>query len=115
MVVAGGDGTIESLTAIYLNYNVRLGIIPVGTRNNLALNLGIPKDIHGAVSLLRTGTPLRIDIGEVSNGNKKQQFIELTTLGLLADLHPRADQIQHGIGRRSENSRRLWWLRRHPR
>ncbi|HSS96315.1 MAG TPA: YegS/Rv2252/BmrU family lipid kinase [Terriglobales bacterium] len=96
VVVAGGDGTIESITPIFIKNKVRLGIIPAGTRNNLALNLGIPADIPSAVRLLRHGKSLQIDIGEVSSGNKKSLFIEVATLGLLADLHPHADDIQHG-------------------
>ncbi len=103
IVVAGGDGTVEAVAATMVGSPVTLGIIPTGTRNNLALNLGIALTIPEAVAILRTGTPLRIDVGKASSNGKQHYFLELATFGLLSDLYPVADQFQHGdIGRLGE-------------
>jgi diacylglycerol kinase family enzyme len=103
IVVAGGDGTVEAVATTMVGSPVTLGIIPTGTRNNLALNLGIPLTIPEAVAILRTGTPLRIDVGKASANGKRRYFLELVTFGLLSDLYPVADQFQHGdIGRIGE-------------
>ncbi|MHB9106294.1 MAG: diacylglycerol/lipid kinase family protein [Armatimonadota bacterium] len=41
VVVAGGDGTIDSIAGVMAGSSATLGIIPTGTRNNVAFNLGI--------------------------------------------------------------------------
>ncbi len=96
IVVSGGDGTVETVAANMVGSPVTLGIIPTGTRNNLALNLGIPMAIPDAVAILRSGTSLRIDVGIASSKGKRQYFFEMATFGLLSDLFPMADQFQHG-------------------
>src|SRR6185369_4992814 len=45
IVAAGGDGTIDSVAGAIVGSDAVLGIIPTGTRNNVAFNLGIPMDI----------------------------------------------------------------------
>lgn len=96
IVVAGGDGTIDSVAGAMVGRSAALGIIPTGTRNNLAFNLGIPTGIAEAVALLRHGRRMKIDVGQVTSGRVKRWFIEAASLGLLSDLYPVADDIQHG-------------------
>ena len=96
IVAAGGDGTIDSVAGAIIGSDAVLGIIPTGTRNNLAFNLGIPMDIVKSVALLRRGRRAKIDVGQVHSGHSRHWFLEATTLGLLSDLYPLADDIQHG-------------------
>jgi diacylglycerol kinase (ATP) len=96
IVVAGGDGTIDSVMGAMLGSSATLGIIPTGTRNNLAFNLGIPNTIADAVALLREGRRLKIDVGNMRHGRSSRCFLEDATLGLLSDIYPFADSIQHG-------------------
>lgn len=96
VVIAGGDGTIDSIAGVMAGSSATLGIIPTGTRNNLAFNLGIPSTIADAVSLLRTGRRLKIDVGYIHSGRAGHWFLEAAALGLLSDLYPVADDIQHG-------------------
>lgn len=96
VVVAGGDGTIDSVAGALVGSPATLGIIPTGTRNNVSFNLGIPETIPEAVSLLRNGRRVKIDVGYASSGNTIRWFVEAATLGLLSDLFPVADDIQHG-------------------
>jgi len=96
IVVAGGDGTVESVASAMVGAPVRLGIIPTGTHNNMALNLGIPSNIPEAVNLLRTGTPVKIDAGELTIGRARRWFVEVLTLGLWSDLISAAGENQHG-------------------
>ena len=96
IVVAGGDGTIDSVVGAMIGSSATLGIIPTGTRNNLALNLGVPSTIAGAVALLRKGRRLKVDVGKVQHGRSSRWFLEDATLGLLSDIYPFADSIQHG-------------------
>ena len=96
VVVAGGDGTIDSVVGAMIDRSATLGIIPIGTRNNLAYNLGIPSTIPGAVALLRAGRRLKIDVGKMRHGRASRWFLEDATLGLLSDIYPFADSVQHG-------------------
>lgn len=96
IVVAGGDGTVDSIAGVMLGTSATLGIIPTGTRNNVALSLDIPSDIAGAVALLREGRRRKMDIGFVRSSGGNRWFMEAATLGLLSDLFPAADDLQHG-------------------
>jgi diacylglycerol kinase (ATP) len=96
IVVAGGDGTIDSVAGAMVGSAATLGIIPTGTRNNVAFNLGIDGDIPNSVALLRHGRRLRIDVGRVHSGHSRHWFLEAAAIGLVSDLYPMADNIQHG-------------------
>jgi len=52
VVAAGGDGTISDVAEALISTDTRLGIIPVGTANVFARELGIPLDLAGACALL---------------------------------------------------------------
>jgi len=96
IVVAGGDGTIDSVVGAMVGSEAALGIIPIGTRNNVAFNLGITGDIASCVALLRRGRRLRIDVGRVHSQRARYWFLEATGVGLVSDLYPMADDLQHG-------------------
>jgi diacylglycerol kinase (ATP) len=96
IVVAGGDGTIDSIVGAMVGSDATLGIIPTGTRNNVAFNLGIVGDIADSVALLRKGRRLKIDVGRVHTGHARHWFLEAAAIGLVSDLYPMADDIQHG-------------------
>lgn len=96
IIVAGGDGTIDSVVGAIVGSDATLGIIPTGTRNNIAFNLGITGDIANSVALLRQGRRLRIDVGRVHCGHFRHWILEAAALGLLSDLYPMADHLQHG-------------------
>jgi diacylglycerol kinase family enzyme len=95
-VVCGGDGTIDTVAGALIDTSATLGIVPTGTQNNVALSLGIPADIPTAVSLLRTGEHLQVDIGLAICDDSEHSFLEACSVGLLSALFPAADDIQHG-------------------
>ncbi len=94
-VVCGGDGTIDIMAGALAGTNATLGIIPTGTRNNVALSLGIPADIPSAIAILRTGRRIKVDMGLATCGDVKQPFLEVCSMGLFSTLFPSADDIQH--------------------
>ncbi|MEP7359319.1 MAG: diacylglycerol kinase family protein, partial [Anaerolineales bacterium] len=96
VVVAGGDGTIDSVAGAMVGSPAVFGVIPIGTRNNVALSLGVPKNIPEAVAILRAGRRMRIDVGQVRSGRAGTWFLEAAAMGLVSDLYPLADDIQHG-------------------
>lgn len=77
LVAGGGDGTIRSVASVLVGGDVPLGVLPVGTLNHFARDLGIPVDLPAAIRLLAEGTPRALDVGEV-NG---EIFINNSMLG----------------------------------
>ena len=96
IVVGGGDGTVENVAGSLIGQKASLGIIPTGTRNNVAFSLAIPEDIPAAVALLRTGQPAKVDVGLATCGQLSHYFLETCSVGLLSAIFPAADEIQHG-------------------
>lgn len=86
LIVAGGDGTIEDVAAQLVGSQTPLGIIPIGTMNNLSKSLGIPLDIDGACALIAMGTTRHIDIGRVraNDSPENEYFLECAGVGLSA-------------------------------
>ena len=95
-VVCGGDGTTSSVARALVGTNATLGIIPTGTRNNIALSLGIPTDIPSAIAILRNGKKTKVDIGMCTCDGIGTSFIELCSVGLFSALFDSGDDIQHG-------------------
>lgn len=63
VVVGGGDGTLGAAASVLAHTSSALGILPLGTRNHLARQLGIPLDLAAAAALIRNGQRRRIDLG----------------------------------------------------
>jgi diacylglycerol kinase (ATP) len=69
LVVWGGDGMVQRCIDAAAGGTTPIAIVPAGTANLLASNLGIPKEIVGAVDVALTGTRRRIDVGRL-NGER---------------------------------------------
>ena len=63
IVVGGGDGTLGCAAAALAHSSTALAILPLGTRNHLARQLGVPLDLPGAARLCVSGQRRRIDLG----------------------------------------------------
>lgn len=78
IIVAGGDGTLSSGAGVLAGTDIPMGIIPLGTLNHFAKDLGIPLEVENSVRLIAEGVPQKVDIGEV-NGNI---FINNSSVGV---------------------------------
>lgn len=76
--VGGGDGTISTAASVLAGTPVALGVLPLGTRNHFAADLGLPRDLAGTVRALCAGQIARVDVAEV-NG---RVFVNNLSLGL---------------------------------
>jgi YegS/Rv2252/BmrU family lipid kinase len=92
LLVWGGDGTVRRCISTLLrdDYDdVTVGVLPAGTGNLLAHNLGIPVDLRGAVDIALHGDPRPIDVGVV---NSDQHFVVMAGTGFDALLIEEADE-----------------------
>lgn len=98
VIAAGGDGTMEAVAPALIGSPTMLGIIPLGTYNNLAACLGIPMDLESACALLSRGVASPIDIGQVRchGARRPQYFLEQCSIGLGALLAPVGEGLQKG-------------------
>lgn len=90
IVAAGGDGTVNEVLNGIDPAQCTLGIIPVGTMNVLALELGISPDLERALAVIRKNRRRRVDMGYAN----QRRFIQLAGVGLDAEVvkktHPEA-------------------------
>ncbi|HEY7340479.1 MAG TPA: diacylglycerol kinase family protein [Ktedonobacterales bacterium] len=65
VVAAGGDGTIGAAVSQIAESDVPLGILPLGTSNDVARSLGVPLDLAAASAVIANGVPSTVDVGVV--------------------------------------------------
>jgi diacylglycerol kinase (ATP) len=82
VVVCGGDGTINAAARGLMETRLPMGILPMGTANDLARTLGIPVELDKAAQVIVDGVTNAIDVGTV-NGHP---FFNVASMGLSADL-----------------------------
>jgi diacylglycerol kinase family enzyme len=75
IIVWGGDGTVQRCIDAVANGGAVLAILPAGTANLLATNLGIPKDITKAVHIGLHGTRRRLDVGRDAHSHWQSRFL----------------------------------------
>jgi diacylglycerol kinase family enzyme len=78
VVAGGGDGTVSAVAGALSGSETALGLLPLGTLNHFAKDLGIPLDIDAAVQNVFSGRITTVDVGEV-NG---RIFLNNSSLGL---------------------------------
>ncbi|PSP19070.1 MAG: lipid kinase [Cyanobacteria bacterium QS_8_64_29] len=78
VIVGGGDGTLNAAVEGILEAQLPLGILPLGTANDLARTLGIPATLAAACDIAANGRIQYIDLGRV-NG---KHFFNVASLGL---------------------------------
>lgn len=82
IVAAGGDGTINEVVNGIVGSDVALGILPVGTMNVFAAELGLPNDLQKAWKVIREGHTRKVDLVRAN----AQYFVQLAGVGLDAQV-----------------------------
>ncbi|WP_293127966.1 lipid kinase [Microcoleus sp. bin38.metabat.b11b12b14.051] len=85
VIVGGGDGTLNAAIAGLIDTKLPLGILPMGTANDLARTLEIPTDLAAACQVIASGKVRLIDLGWV-NG---EHFFNVASLGLSVEITQR--------------------------
>ena len=95
IVIAGGDGTVNCAAGVAVESNIVLGVLPMGTFNHFAKDLGMPNDLAGAVRFLVEADAIDVDVGEV-NG---RFFVNNASIGVYPKM----------VGEREDIRRRRGW------
>lgn len=86
VVAVGGDGAVLQVVQALGGSPTALGVIPMGTGNLLATNLGIPRDRERAVEAILDGHRRLIDLGHASVDGKERLFSVACGIGFDADV-----------------------------
>jgi YegS/Rv2252/BmrU family lipid kinase len=88
VLASGGDGTITACVSGVAGSGVPLGVLPCGTGNLLARNLGLPLSLDEALAVALTGSDRRLDVG-AANG---RPFVVMAGIGFDAEMLDGADE-----------------------
>ena len=95
LIVGGGDGSVSAAAGILAGTKTKLGILPLGTLNHFARDLGIPLDLSEAAALICNGRARPVDVAEV-NG---RIFVNNSAIGLYPLMVIDRDLQQKRLGR----------------
>ena len=110
---AGGDGTINAVASVALERNKPLAVVPLGTLNHFAKDIGVQTELAEAAAAISLGYLKSVDVGEV-NG---QIFLNNSSIGLYPHIVHSRERQQERLGRgkwRAAFSAAVEMLRRHP-
>ena len=95
VIAGGGDGTINAVATELVGTEKTLGVVPLGTLNHFAKDLGIPLELEAAAQNIIDGAVIKVDVGEV-NG---RIFINNSSLGLYPHIVRHREKQQERLGR----------------
>lgn len=98
IIAAGGDGTVAPIAEGLIGTSAVLGIVPLGTYNNVATSLGVPTDLEEAIALIASGIVRPVDVGRVvaTSANRPRIFLEMALVGVTAAMMPVGQQLKQG-------------------
>ena len=88
----GGDGTVAAVAAGLVGSEVPFGVLPAGTLNHFAKDLGLPLELEAAARMLLSGHVIRVDLGEV-NG---RIFVNNSSVGFYPQIVRERERQQRG-------------------
>lgn len=98
ILIAGGDGTVDILVNHMMDNEIHLpiGILPMGTANDYAKFIKIPKDVTLAIKKMLTLPPKAMDLGKIND----KYFLNVASTGLLTDVSQRTHgELKNAIGK----------------
>jgi diacylglycerol kinase (ATP) len=98
ILIAGGDGTVDSLVNAMKqkNINIPIGILPVGTANDFGKFINMPNDIQEACKQILASKPVAVDVGKIND----KYFINVASTGLFTDVSQKIDSnLKNTIGK----------------
>lgn len=98
ILIAGGDGTVDSVVNAMAKSGVSLpiGILPVGTANDFSKFLGMPSDVEEACKQILSSEVKSVDLGSIND----KYFVNVASTGLFTDVSQKTDvNLKNTIGK----------------
>ena len=95
LVAAGGDGTVNAVAARAIEHDLPMGVLPLGTLNHFAHDLGIDDDIDAAVAVIAAGREQCVDVAMAND----RLFLNNASIGLYATIVVDRERQQRRLGR----------------
>lgn len=96
--VCGGDGTVNAAARIALRRGLPLAVLPGGTLNHFAYDLGV-EDVRDLCRAVTRGEGVRVDVGRFSSGPRQEGiFLNTFSLGVYPELVRERERWSHRIG-----------------
>ncbi|MCF3134134.1 bifunctional phosphatase PAP2/diacylglycerol kinase family protein [Streptomyces olivochromogenes] len=95
--VCGGDGTVNAAAAAALRRGLPLAVLPGGTLNHFAYDLGV-EDVRSLAGAVRRGEAVRVDVGRFACDGRDGIFLNTLSLGVYPELVRERDRWSHRIG-----------------
>ncbi|MCL6732037.1 bifunctional phosphatase PAP2/diacylglycerol kinase family protein [Streptomyces neyagawaensis] len=83
--VCGGDGTVNAAAEVALRHGLPLAVLPGGTFNHFAQDLGV-EDVRDLGRALRRGEAVRVDVGHFRSGETEGHFVNTFSVGVYPEL-----------------------------
>ncbi len=90
IIIGGGDGTLGSVVDYFVGSESTLGVLPFGTGNSFARDLGITANVEAACNVILNGKEKRVDVGKAGDN----YFLNVVTIGLSTQI---ALQMNHDV------------------
>ena len=100
VAAVGGDGTVSAVASALVGTQASLGVIPGGTLNHFARDVGVGRDVPHAVRVLAHGYTLPVDVASVNN----RTFLNNSSIGLYARMVRIRQRYEKRLGKWREIS-----------
>jgi diacylglycerol kinase family enzyme len=97
VIAAGGDGTVSALAGALVatgGDSMPMGILPTGTLNHFAKDIGLPLKVADAAKVIALNKPTPVDVGEVNN----RTFVNNASIGLYPHMVSKRDRHRQRLG-----------------
>ena len=98
VIAGGGDGTLNAIANVLADTDTAFGVLPLGTHNHFASDLGVPLDLDEAIAALSQASVEDLPVAQV-NG---RIFLNFSSLGLHAEI------VEHRDAQREQKGRSKW-------
>ncbi|HEY8544862.1 MAG TPA: diacylglycerol kinase family protein, partial [Acidimicrobiales bacterium] len=92
--VAGGDGSINTAADVALEHRLPLAVVPAGTLNHLARDLGV-ETVDDAVTAIRAGTAIEVDVARIAG----RPFLNTASFGSYTEIVDAREQLESRVGK----------------
>ena len=93
-IAVGGDGTLHHMVNALAGNNKNLGLIPMGSGNDIAINLGIPSDIKKCCRIIKDQNVKKLDLGLI---NDKHYYLCIAGSGFDSEVNDLANKTRYPI------------------